>query len=83
MQIAVRAYERGFGAPAILMRKGGSLPAFGMFGETLGAPVLAAGYGLPTDRVHGPNERFHLECLRRGIITAIALYDGLGKIARS
>lgn len=80
MRVAVAAYERGFGTPAILMRKGGSLPVISTFTRVFGVPVIAAGYGLPSDRVHGPNERFHLECLRRGIITAITLYDGLGKL---
>jgi acetylornithine deacetylase/succinyl-diaminopimelate desuccinylase-like protein len=80
MRVAVQAYERGFGAPAILMRKGGSLPVISTFSRVFGVPIIAAGYGLPSDRVHGPNERFHLECLQRGIVTAIALYDGLGKL---
>jgi acetylornithine deacetylase/succinyl-diaminopimelate desuccinylase-like protein len=80
MQAAVRAYEKGFGARPIFMRKGGSLPAVALFSEMLGVPVILAGYGLPTDRVHGPNERFHLECYRRGLRTAITLYDELARI---
>lgn len=77
IQAAVRAYEKGFGVRPIFMRKGGSLPAVALFSEKLGVPVVLAGYGLPTDRVHGPNERFHLECYRRGLRTAITLYDEL------
>lgn len=77
VQIAMNAYERGFGVRPILMRKGGSLPILSTFSSVLDAPIVLAGYGLPSDRVHGPNERFHLSCLRRGIHTAIYLYDGL------
>lgn len=77
VQIAMDAYEKGFGVRPILMRKGGSLPIVSVFSETLNAPIVLAGYGLPSDRVHGPNERFHLDCFRRGIYTAIHLYDGL------
>jgi acetylornithine deacetylase/succinyl-diaminopimelate desuccinylase-like protein len=77
IRIAIAAYERGFGVRPILMRKGGSLPILSTFARALDVPIVLAGYGLPTDRVHGPNERFHLECLRKGIRTAISLIDGL------
>jgi acetylornithine deacetylase/succinyl-diaminopimelate desuccinylase-like protein len=80
IQIAMEAYERGFGVRPILMRKGGSLPILSVFARTLAAPIVLAGYGLPSDRVHGPNERFHLACFRRGIHTAIYLYDGLRQL---
>jgi acetylornithine deacetylase/succinyl-diaminopimelate desuccinylase-like protein len=79
-EVAIRAYERGFGVRPIMMLKGGSLPVAGMLKQVFGVPVILAGYGLPTDRVHGPNERFHLECYRRGLTTAIALYDGLATV---
>lgn len=78
--VAIQAYERGFGVKPILMLKGGSLPVAGILKQVFGVPVILAGYGLPTDRVHGPNERFHLECYRRGLTTAIALYDGLASL---
>jgi len=78
-RIAIEAYEKGFGVRPILMRKGGSLPIMSTFSDVFNVPIILAGYGLPSDRVHGPNERFHLECLRRGIATAIHLYQGLAK----
>lgn len=78
-RIAMEAYEQGFGVRPILMRKGGSLPIMSTFSDVFNVPIILAGYGLPSDRVHGPNERFHLECLRRGIATAIHLYQGLAK----
>lgn len=77
IQIAVEAYEKGFEIKPIFMRKGGSLPIISTFKQVMNAPIVLAGYGLPSDRVHGPNERFHLECFRRGIYTAINLYQGL------
>ncbi|MCC7449662.1 MAG: dipeptidase [Anaerolineae bacterium] len=77
-RVAVEAYEQGFGRKPIYMRKGGSLPVVGTFTALLNIPVLLMGYGLPTDRVHGPNERFELAMFRRGLVTSIALYEGLG-----
>jgi acetylornithine deacetylase/succinyl-diaminopimelate desuccinylase-like protein len=81
IRAAVRAYEKGFGLRPIFMRKGGSLPAVALFSKMLGVPVVLAGYGLPTDRVHGPNERFHLACYQRGLRTAITLYDELSRMS--
>ena len=80
IEAAVRAYEHGFGVKPIFMRKGGSLPIVATFNQVFGAPIVLAGYGLPSDRVHGPNERFHLDCLRRGWSTAVSLYRELGKL---
>ena len=80
IEAAVKAYERGFGIKPIFMRKGGSLPIVSTFTQVMDVPVVLAGYGLPSDRVHGPNEKFDLECLRRGMITAITLYDEIGKL---
>jgi acetylornithine deacetylase/succinyl-diaminopimelate desuccinylase-like protein len=79
MQCAVAAYERGFGARPLFLREGGSIPVVATFTQTYGAPVLLVGYGLPDDGAHGPNEKFALECLYRGIHTAAALLEELGK----
>lgn len=76
---ARRAYRRGFGVDPIFMRKGGSLPIANTFMQVMDVPIVLAGYGLPSDRVHGPNEKFDLACLRRGIDTAITLYMELGQ----
>jgi len=39
--------------------------------EILGIPVVLMGFGLPDDRIHGPNEKFHLPNFYRGIETSI------------
>jgi acetylornithine deacetylase/succinyl-diaminopimelate desuccinylase-like protein len=81
MECAVSAYERGFGVRPLFLREGGSIPVVATFMQTYGAPVLLVGYGLPDDGAHGPNEKFTLECLYRGIHTAAALLEELGKHA--
>jgi acetylornithine deacetylase/succinyl-diaminopimelate desuccinylase-like protein len=78
MQAAVRAYEFGFGKRPVFMREGGSIPVVGTFQKQLHAPVILMGFGLPDDNLHAPNEKFCLECFRRGMKTAIKFYQEIG-----
>jgi acetylornithine deacetylase/succinyl-diaminopimelate desuccinylase-like protein len=52
----------------------------GFFQEKLGAPVILMGFGLPDDNLHGPNEKFTLECFYRGMKTAIRFYQEIGTV---
>jgi acetylornithine deacetylase/succinyl-diaminopimelate desuccinylase-like protein len=71
IRAALRAYERGFGAPPVLLRSGGTVPVVGLLRELLGIPVVPMGFGLPGDGIHGPNERMHLPTLARATDTCI------------
>jgi acetylornithine deacetylase/succinyl-diaminopimelate desuccinylase-like protein len=67
------ALEKGFGAPAVLMRGGGSIPVVETFKQELGVPALLLGFGLPDDGLHSPNEKMSLEQFHRGILTSAHL----------
>lgn len=73
MQAGMTALEKGFGAAPVFIREGGSIPIVGTFQACLKAPVLLLGYGLSTDNIHSPNEKFHLENYWRGIRTSAVL----------
>jgi acetylornithine deacetylase/succinyl-diaminopimelate desuccinylase-like protein len=60
MQAGMRALEAGFEAKPVFVREGGSIPIVGTFQSALQAPVLLLGYGLSTDAIHSPNEKFDL-----------------------
>ncbi|MGY1652977.1 M20/M25/M40 family metallo-hydrolase [Geodermatophilus sp. SYSU D01119] len=60
----------------LLTREGGSGPEAAIAGE-LGAPLLFLGAGLPTDRIHSPNERVLLPMLHRGAEAAAHLWREL------
>jgi acetylornithine deacetylase/succinyl-diaminopimelate desuccinylase-like protein len=71
IQAAAQAYQAGFQAAPLFMRGGGTLPIVAEFQDTLGAPVVMMGFGLPDDNAHAPNEKLSLACFYRGIETVI------------
>jgi acetylornithine deacetylase/succinyl-diaminopimelate desuccinylase-like protein len=72
MQAASRAYMRGFGRAPGFLRSGGTIPVVNMFQSMLGAPTALMGFALPDDRIHAPNEKFHLPNFYKGIVTCIS-----------
>jgi len=79
MTAGMAALEKGFGAKPVFIREGGSIPIVGTFKEYLKSPVLLLGYGLSTDNIHSPNEKFHLENFWRGIRTSAILMEEAAK----
>lgn len=71
MRAAAAAYEKGFGAAPVLLRSGGTIPVVSVFKETLGIPTVLMGFALPDDRMHAPNEKFHLPNFYNGIATSV------------
>lgn len=65
------AYRKGFGSPATFIRSGGTIPVVNIFQEILGIQTVLMGFALPGDRIHAPNEKFHLPNFYRGIATCI------------
>jgi acetylornithine deacetylase/succinyl-diaminopimelate desuccinylase-like protein len=72
MRAAAAAYRAGFGATPVFVRSGGTIPVVNMFEDLFAAPTVLLGFALPDDGIHGPNEKFHLPNLFRGIETCIA-----------
>jgi acetylornithine deacetylase/succinyl-diaminopimelate desuccinylase-like protein len=60
----------------LFTREGGSGPEADL-AEILGAPLLFLGVGLPTDRIHSPNERVLLPMLHRGAEASAHLWREL------
>ncbi len=71
VRAAAFAFEKGFGTTSVFLRSGGSIPVVNAFKESLGIPTALMGFGLPDDRIHAPNEKFHLPNFYRGIETSI------------
>jgi acetylornithine deacetylase/succinyl-diaminopimelate desuccinylase-like protein len=83
LQAAVFAYQKGFGSKPVFLRSGGSVPAASIFQKTLGIPTVLMGFALPDDRVHAPNEKFHLPNFFRGIETSIWYMAAAAKLGKA
>ena len=77
MQSASTAFEKGFGVRPAMIRSGGTIPIVSSFQELLGIPTVLMGFGLPDDRIHASNEKFHLPNLFRAITTIIAFLNDI------
>lgn len=72
LKAARRAFRLGgFAAPAVFVRSGGTIPVVATFRDVLEIPTVLMGFGLPDDRIHAPNEKFHLPKFFRGVSTSL------------
>ncbi len=66
---AEKAIETTFGKKAIPHRGGGSIPIVALFEKELGLKSVLFGFGLDSDGLHSPNEKFELFNFYKGIET--------------
>jgi acetylornithine deacetylase/succinyl-diaminopimelate desuccinylase-like protein len=76
-EAARRALARAYGREPVTIREGGSIPIVKAFEDTLHAPVVMIGFGLPGENAHAPNEWMSLDNFHRGAEAIAALYDEL------
>ncbi len=79
MKAACRAYAEVFGREPVFVREGGSIPVVAIFQKLLGIETVLIGFGLPDDRLHSPNEKFHLPNFYKGIETILCFMKFLGE----
>lgn len=66
---ASKAMETTFGKVPIPMRGGGSIPITALFEKHLGVKIVMLGFGLDSDNLHSPNEKYDLANFYKGIET--------------
>ena len=66
---AAKAIEATFGKAPIPVRGGGSIPICALFEKELGIKIVFMGFGLDSDNLHSPNEKFNLANFYKGIET--------------
>ncbi len=68
-QSAAKAIQEVFGKAPIPVRGGGSIPICSLFEKELGIKIVFLGFGLDSDNLHSPNEKFELANFYKGIET--------------
>ena len=76
LQAVNRAMAAAFGTEVLYTREGGSGPEADL-ADVLKAPVVFLGVGLPSDRIHAPNEHVVFPLLLTGAVAAAHLWDEL------
>ncbi len=66
---ASKAITATFGKEPIPVRGGGSIPICALFEKELGLKIVFMGFGLDSDNLHSPNEKFDLFNFYKGIET--------------
>lgn len=66
---ASKAIETTFGKAPIPVRGGGSIPITALFESVLGCKTVFLGFGLDSDNLHSPNEKFNIDNFYKGIET--------------
>ncbi len=66
---AAKAIETTFGKAPIPVRGGGSIPICALFEKELGLKIVFMGFGLDSDNLHSPNEKYDIFNFYKGIET--------------
>lgn len=66
---AEKAIQESFGKKPIPTRGGGSIPIVALFEDVLGIKTVLFGFGLDSDALHSPNEKYDIYNYYKGIET--------------
>ena len=66
---AAQAIKATFGKEPIPVRGGGSIPICSLFEKELGIKIVFMGFGLDSDNLHSPNEKYDIANYYKGIET--------------
>ena len=66
---AAKAIATTFGKEPIPVRGGGSIPICSLFEKELGVKIVFMGFGLDSDNLHSPNEKYDIMNFYKGVET--------------
>lgn len=79
MKAASEALEGVFGQTPYFTREGGSIPVVADFKKILGLDTVLMGFGLDSDSIHSPNEKFGLDRFHQGIEASVRFLDAYAR----
>ncbi len=77
LKAAAEAFEKVYNKEPLFSREGGSIPIVADFQKILEAQSILMGFGLNSDAIHSPNEKFALKDFYRGIQTSAKFFEVL------
>ncbi len=78
---AQQAILESFGKEPIPTRGGGSIPIVALFEKELGIKTVLMGFGLDSDNLHSPNEKYDLANFYKGIETIPLFYKYFAQLS--
>lgn len=79
---AEKALEEAFGKKPIPTRGGGSIPIVALFEKELGVKTVLLGFGLDSDNLHSPNEKYGIENYLKGIETIPSFFKYYAELSK-
>jgi len=79
---AQKAIKESFGKEPIPTRGGGSIPIVALFEAELGLKTVLMGFGLDSDALHSPNEKYDIYNYYKGIETIPLFYKYFAELNR-
>lgn len=79
MQAAAEALRGVFNKEPLFTREGGSIPVVADFKNVLGLDTVLMGFGLDSDAIHSPNEKFAVKRFHQGIQAGIRFLEAYSK----
>lgn len=79
---AEKALEEAFGKKPIPTRGGGSIPIVALFEKELGVKTVLLGFGLNSDNLHSPNEKYGIENYLKGIETIPSFFKYYAELSK-
>jgi acetylornithine deacetylase/succinyl-diaminopimelate desuccinylase-like protein len=73
----LKAAESVWGVRPLFVRVGGSVPVVVHIQQNLKVDSVNIGFGLPSDNMHGPNEKIHLPTFNKGIEALVHFFFNL------
>jgi acetylornithine deacetylase/succinyl-diaminopimelate desuccinylase-like protein len=80
-QAAQKAITESFGVEPIPTRGGGSIPIVALFEAELGVKTVLMGFGLDSDALHSPNEKYDIYNFYKGIETIPLFYKHYAELS--
>ncbi|HVV54817.1 MAG TPA: dipeptidase [Mucilaginibacter sp.] len=80
-QAAQKAIAESFGKEPIPTRGGGSIPIVALFEAELGLKTVLMGFGLDSDALHSPNEKYDILNYYKGIETIPLFYKYFAELS--